>query len=93
MLGKLFAGAIESPHPGEYFGNASPRIRDYRAPEGVIGTVETGSTVEEIMKNLKWGIKSGLSYAGVEDIYDLHQDPVEFMVVSSQTMHETGTRV
>lgn len=93
MLGRLFAGTREAPFPGEYFGNASSRIRDYNAPEGVAGSIETGSTVEEVMKNLKWGIKSGLSYAGVSDIYDLHEDPVEFMVVSSQTMNETRTRI
>lgn len=93
MIGRLFAGCIETPYPGWYYGNASRRVRDYNAPEGIEGEVEQTGSVEDVMKQLKWGIKSGLSYAGCQSIYDLHEDPVEFTIVSSQTMHETRTRI
>jgi IMP dehydrogenase len=93
MLGKLLAGCNESPNPGEYYGNASSRIRDYRAPEGVEGEVERTGPVREVLKTLSWGIKSGLSYAGVDSIFELHQDPVEAMLITPQGMWETQTRV
>jgi len=93
MLGRLLAGAKEAPHPGQYFGNASARIRDYRAPEGVEGQVEVEGFLEDIIKNLTWGIRSGLSYAGVSSIYHLHSKDIEYTIVSPQTMTETRTRI
>jgi len=93
MLGRLLAGAKEAPHPGQYFGNASARIRDYRAPEGVEGQVEVEGFLEDIIKNLTWGIRSGLSYAGVSSIQELHNTDLEYTIVSPQTMTETRTRI
>jgi IMP dehydrogenase len=93
MIGRLFAGANEAPHPGEYFGNASSRVRDYRAPEGVEGAVDIEGPLEDIVKKLNWGIKSGLSYAGCESIDELHGTDIDYMVVSPQTMNETRTRI
>lgn len=93
MIGRLFAGCDEAPNPGEYYGNASSRIREYRAPEGVEGFVERTGPVEDTLKQLKWGIKSGLSYAGVSSIYDLHEDQPEFVMVTPQGMNETRTRI
>lgn len=93
MVGKLLAGVEEAPYPGEYFGNASSRIRDYRAPEGIEGSVERSGTLEDVLKNLSWGIKSGLSYAGCDSIFDLHETNVQYTIVSPQTMLETRTRI
>lgn len=93
MLGRLLAGAAEAPHPGEYFGNASARIRAYRAPEGIAGVIGIEGELEDIIKKLNWGIKSGLSYAGVKSIRELHQTDIEYSVVSAQSMEETRTRV
>lgn len=93
MLGRLLAGVRESPYPGEYFGNASSRIRDYRSPEGISGVVEVAGHLEDVIKNLTWGIKSGLSYAGVKDIDELHAYPPDHVIVSSQSMNESRTRI
>ncbi len=93
MLGRLLAGAREAPHPGEYFGNASARINDHRSPEGVEGRIEVEGELEDILKKLTWGIKSGLSYAGVKSIEDLHEERTEFVVTSPQSMLETRTRI
>lgn len=93
MLGRLLAGVNEAPYPGEYFGNASARVRNYRAPEGVEGTVESTGSLEDTLKSLVWGIKSGLSYAGCDSIFDLHETDVHYVTVSSQTMLETRTRI
>lgn len=93
MIGKLLAGTNEAPYPGEYFGNASNRINDYRAPEGVSGAVENTGSLEDTIKQLAWGIKSGLSYARVDNIFDLHESNVQYVVVSSQAMTETRTRI
>ncbi len=93
MLGRLLAGAEEAPHPGEYFGNASAKIRDYRSPEGVEGQVPIEGSLEDIVKKLNWGIKSGLSYAGVFTIEELHDLELEYSTVSPQTMTETRTRI
>ena len=92
MVGKLLAGTDESPSPGEYWGNASHRMNGHNAPEGVEGTVERTGTVEEVIKNLTWGIKSGLSYAGARNVQEL-RDKVEYVVVSPQTMTETRARI
>ena len=93
MLGRLLAGAEEAPHPGEYFGNASSRLKDYRSPEGISGTVDVEGSLEDIIKKLNWGIKSGLSYAGSKSIFDMQETGVKYIVVSPQSMNETRTRI
>jgi IMP dehydrogenase len=93
MLGRLLAGVNESPYPGIYFGNASSRVKDYRAPEGIEGTVEQTGSLEDTLKSLAWGIKSGLSYAGAHSIFDLHENDLKYVRVSPQTMTETRTRI
>ena len=93
MVGRLLAGVDEAPFPGEYFGNASSKVRDYRAPEGVHGTIERSGSLEDVIKNLTWGIKSGLSYAGCNSIYDLHETDIDYVITSSQSMLETRTRI
>ena len=93
MLGRLLAGAEETPYPGEYFGNASARLRDYHAPEGISGVVDIEGPLENIIKNLTWGIKSGLSYAGATTIFDLHANAIEFVITTPQSTNETRTRI
>jgi IMP dehydrogenase len=93
MVGRLLAGVDEAPFPGEYFGNASSKVRDYRAPEGIHGPIERSGSLEDVIKNLTWGIKSGLSYAGCSSIYDLHETDIDYVITSSQSMLETRTRI
>ena len=92
MVGKLLAGADEAPHPGEYFGMASRRVNDHRAPEGVDGIVDRTGPVADTIKELVWGIRSGISYAGARDLLEL-RDNAEFMRVSPMAQAESSIRV
>lgn len=94
MLGRLFAGTDEANTPGHYAGNASNfvRIDPHHAPEGVAGQIERTGPVEDLMKSLTWGLRSGLSYAGAANIYELRDDP-EFIRVTHFTALESGVRL
>jgi IMP dehydrogenase len=92
MLGRLLAGANESPHPGLYYGMASKRVNNHRAPEGVEGAVPITGPVEDTIKQLAWGIRSGISYGGGKNLEDL-QNNAEFILVSSSAAIESGVRV
>lgn len=92
MVGRLLAGADEAPHPGEYFGMASSRVNDYNAPEGVSGLVPMEGTVDEIFKKLKWGIKSGISYAGTNSVKDL-QFSAPFATIRHGVVNESAVRI
>jgi IMP dehydrogenase len=92
MLGRLLAGADESPHPGLYWGMASKRVNSHRAPEGVEGAVPRTGPVEDTIKALAWGIKSGVSYGGGSNLTELREN-AEFTRVTSLSMNESGIRV
>jgi IMP dehydrogenase len=92
MLGSLLAGADEAPKPGEYYGNASTRLNGHRAPEGVEGSVPLSGPVENIIKELTWGIRSGISYAGATNIREL-QAMAEFIRVAPGVSQESSVRV
>jgi IMP dehydrogenase len=92
MLGRLLAGADESPHPGLYWGMASARVNGHRAPEGIEGTVPRTGPVCDTIKELAWGIRSGVSYAGATNLKELCDNAV-FQRVSPLSMTETGTRI
>lgn len=92
MLGSLLAGADEAPEPGEYYGNASSRVNGHRAPEGAEGSVPLTGPVENIIKELTWGIRSGISYGGGTDILSLRES-AEWVRVAPGTVLESGVRV
>lgn len=92
MVGRLLAGTDESPFPGEYFGNASFKMNGHNAPEGVHGEVEKVGSVKEVLKNLTWGIKSGISYGGAANIKELQKEPI-FIKVSPLTVNESSARI
>lgn len=92
MLGRLLAGANESPLPGHYWGMASKRVNNHRAPEGVEGVVPLTGPVEDTIKELAWGIRSGISYGGGSSIQDL-RDNAEFILVSQSSQAESGVRI
>lgn len=92
MIGKLLAGCNESPDPGHYYGNASFKMNGHNAPEGVEGRVPLSGPVEGVLKNLVWGIRSGISYAGARNLAELRENAV-WIKVTPQTMIETGTRI
>lgn len=92
MVGRLLAGATEAPFPGEYFGMASKRVNNHNAPEGAEGNVEQTGSVEEMMKKLAWGIRSGVSYGGVATVEDL-RNHTEFAIIGSGVMYESAIRI
>jgi len=92
MLGRLLAGTDEAPEPGKYYGMAATRVNGHRAPEGVEGDIEMSGPVEDILKELCHGIRSGISYGGGRDIYSL-QDNAEFLHVSYGTQIESSVRI
>lgn len=92
MIGKLLAGADEAPYPGDYFGMASKRVNGHKAPEGVEGHVERTGPVAETIKQLTWGIRSGISYAGATNLQEL-RDNAEFIRVAPGVSIESGTRL
>ena len=92
MVGRLLAGTKEAPFPGEYFGMASKRVNGHNAPEGAEGKVEDVGTVEEAMKKLAWGIRSGVSYGGVKNASEL-RDVTEFAILSPGVFHESAVRI
>jgi IMP dehydrogenase len=92
MIGSLLAGCDEAPNPGQYYGNASVQLNGHRAPEGIGGYVlKTGST-EDTIKELAWGIRSGLSYGGATNIKELKEN-AQFIQVTAAGQHESQTRL
>jgi IMP dehydrogenase len=94
MIGRLLAGCDEAATPGYYAGNASNHVRDepHHAPEGVHGAVAYTGSVKTVLKSLTWGIRSGLSYSGAQDLKELREN-AEWMRVSPQSAIESGVRL
>lgn len=92
MIGRLFAGADESPVPGHYWGMASKKVNGHHAPEGVEGVVEYTGPVVHTLKSLAWGVRSGISYAGATNLQWL-QANAEFVRVTSLGHGENQTRL
>ena len=101
MIGGLFAGCQETPgkitmvggkHCKMYRGMASYDAmadigREDTTPEGFAALVECKGSVKEIVKDLKGGIQSGLSYSGAHSIEEL-QEKAQYMIVSPATVIE-----
>ena len=93
MLGRLLAGTNEAATPGYYAGSASAYFKpQFNAPEGVHGDVERTGSVEEVVKQLAWGIRSGISYGGATNIQEL-RIRAEFIQVTPQAAIESGVRL
>lgn len=91
MLGRLLAGCDEAPNPGIYYGNASAHLNGHNAPEGEYGEVDHSGSVEQVVKKLSWGIRSGVSYGGGCDLADLRENAV-WQRVSPLSAIESGVR-
>jgi IMP dehydrogenase len=90
MIGRLLAGAKESPYPGQYFGNASKQVNGHNAPEGLSGEIEIEGSLEEIVKKIIWGLKSAVSYSGGRSLKDLRH--VSWYRVTPLAAIESGVR-
>jgi len=107
MLGSLLAGTSQTPGnvmtgaSGKkykaYRGMASKEAQyDWRgrhsSNEGISTTVPYRGSVIEILSDLVGGIKSGLSYSGAKDIYEL-QAKSEFILQTGAGRAESGTHI
>lgn len=98
MTGFLLAGADETPgynvyESKTYRGMASKEAQkefygnNPDAPEGVNVTIATKGSVSYIIKQLIAGIRSGLSYSGVNNISELQQE-ASFVRISNNSYLE-----
>ena len=85
MMGSHFAKAHESENGGKIYGMASRRLQEeyyhtVKSIEGVEKKVEKTDTLENIINELAWGIKSACTYLNANNLRELHMN-VEFMEV------------
>jgi len=107
MIGSMLAGTKETPgevfssNSGKkykvYRGMASSAAQnDWRgkstAPEGISTTVPYKGDVDNILKNLVGGIRSGLSYSGVRSLHEL-RSKATFIRQSSAGQSESSTHI
>lgn len=82
---KRYAGMASKEEHENFFG------RHFHAPEGVEHTIECQGPVEDIFKRLNWGIRSGLSYCGCENLEELREygdSPDNWIRVTPAGFHE-----
>ena len=107
MIGSMLAGTKETPgevfvnekgeNLKEYRGMASKEAqREWRGksstPEGVSAVVPYKGPVDDILKDLRGGICSGLSYTGANTIKELHSKR-RFILQSSAAQLESNTHI
>lgn len=92
MLGGMLAGTDEALGGTTYRGMASVEaqedhfgsVADWKTAEGISITVAHRGSVDGIIKDVVGGLRSGLTYAGAQNIAELHRKAV-FMEVSNET--------
>jgi IMP dehydrogenase len=107
MVGSLLAGTEESPgklittRTGEkrkvYRGMASKEAqfdwkRKYSSNEGISTTVPYKGNVKNILNDLSSGIKSGLSYSGCRNIFELQENAI-FIRQTNAGLIESNTHI
>ena len=106
MLGSVLAGSSESP--GEMVYINGEKFKTYRgmasveaqlewrghtaSVEGVSGMVPCRGSVEDILRELCTGIRSGLSYSGSRTILDI-QEKSNFIIQTSAGSIESSTHI
>lgn len=102
MMGSMFAGHKECAG-NDFRGTASlslqldtmkvdPENIGSLHVEGVHGKVEKRGNVEDTINQMVNSLKSGMSYCGSYNLEDFRENS-KFIVVSSQSINESGTRV
>jgi len=107
MCGSLLAGTTESPGKTISLPN-NVRVKEYRGmasrdaqlnwrkksstPEGVASYIPYKGSVQNILKDLEGGIKSGLSYTGARNLVELRRK-VEWARQTSAGTTESGTHI
>ena len=89
MIGSLFGSTFESAHKGVIRGMASKTLQeDYyhtvKSIEGIEKAQPKTISVEDLMEQLSWGIKSAMTYLNASTIYDLNPEDVQFVDIRTQ---------
>ena len=106
MLGSMLAGTDETP--GEIFMSKNKRYKVYRGMashaaqvdwkgstnslEGISTTIPYKGTVNDVFTELAQGIRSGLSYSGVNNLLEL-QAKARFIKQTSAGQFESSTHI
>jgi len=96
MLGSILAGTDSSP--GEVIEFEGKKYKQYSGSstlknhhvEGVSKFVPFKGSTESVIDELMQGVRSGMSYQGVDNLMDLKIDP-EFVNVTRASLIESGT--
>lgn len=95
MIGRLFAQAEEAPNFGTHYGAASALMSTFdgsRVPEGTAVSIADSKSLHDIIWELEWGLRSGISYGGARNIQEL-QEKAEFITLRGGGREESFTRV
>lgn len=94
MLGNVLAGTDEAPGKTiiidgvahkTYAGSSTHKLNHI---EGVVGLVPSKGPVKAVVQTFLEGIRSGLSYQGVDNLVDLKKDP-EFVRITNAGLTES----
>jgi len=95
MLGNLLAGTDEAPGNiikvdgrdfKQYAGSSTHKSKHV---EGIIGLVPYRGPVAQVITHLMEGLRSGLSYQGASNLYELRKDPC-FVSISNAGLVESN---
>lgn len=94
MIGNLLAGTDQAP--GEIIVQNNQRYKQYAGSsthksshiEGVVGLVPYRGNVKDVIERLMQGVRSGLSYQGVDNLADLKDGP-QFVEISNAGLIES----
>jgi IMP dehydrogenase len=108
MVGSLLSGTSETPGDIIHYNDGSPSRKIYRGMasreaqkswrgkvgsiEGVATTVVTKGPVSDVLKDLVWGVKSGLSYSGCRNLLEF-QGKSKFIEQTTASQIESNPHV
>jgi len=92
MLGSMLAKTKESDNNGRVYGMASKELQEQfytavKSVEGISKEVEKTTTLEEMINDISWSIKSACTYVNSRNIKDL-QGNAQFIRVGSGSIVE-----
>jgi IMP dehydrogenase len=91
MIGSLLANAYESDHNGEIAGMASREFQDQfygevrKSVEGVQQKAVKKMSLEDLITEFVWNMKSGFTYCNAHNIEELHQN-AEFILCGKDSI-------
>lgn len=85
QLSKAYRGMASREAQEAFYGN------DVDAPEGIVTTIPYKGKVEDVIKILRGGLRSGLSYSGANNIQELYEK-ADWVRISSAGLQESLTK-